>query len=122
MSKVVFADGQTQIDYVLVYVKNLSIPSAKYEAISKVRKKFIRVLIKNYKIQIEEVSLLQRKKHMQTLKLKNFICSLLFLFKRIVKTKNKEIGFYLMHLPWNVLVSEVERLKLKIPLKVITNL
>lgn len=36
----------------------------------------------------------------------------------MVKTDNKEIGFYLLHLPWDVLIEEAERLKLKVPLKV----
>lgn len=29
-----------------------------------------------------------------------------------------EIGFYLLHLTWAVLIEEAERLKLKVPLKV----
>jgi hypothetical protein len=28
------------------------------------------------------------------------------------------MGFYLLHLPWDVLIEEAERLKLKVPLKV----
>jgi len=38
--------------------------------------------------------------------------------KKTIKTDNKEMGFYLLHLPWDVLIEEAERLKLKVPLKV----
>lgn len=33
-----------------------------------------------------------------------------------------EIGFYLLHLPWHVLIEEAERLRLKVPLKVIAKI
>ena len=55
MSEIIFEDGECKIDYVLVYVKLLSIPFEKYEQISKTREKFINVLIKKHRIQIQEV-------------------------------------------------------------------
>ena len=44
-----------QSDFVLVYVKYTSISPQKYEAISRIREKFIQVLVKKHKIQIQEV-------------------------------------------------------------------
>jgi hypothetical protein len=38
--------------------------------------------------------------------------------KPLTTGTNKEIGFYLLHLPWDVLIKEAEALKLKVPLKV----
>ena len=58
---------------------------------TKVRHHFIKVLTNEHKIQVKE---------------------------RLVRIDGKEIGFYLLHLKWDVLIEEAERLKLKVPLKV----
>lgn len=54
---VIFPDGNSDIDYVLVYVKLLSISAKKNEVLATLREKFIEVLTKKYKIQIQEVNL-----------------------------------------------------------------
>ncbi len=50
-----FLDGETCIDYVLVYSKSLSSDAEKNDVIAKIRDKFIDILIKKHKIQIREV-------------------------------------------------------------------
>ena len=55
-NSVIFPDGNSTIDYVLVYVKHLSISPKKTEVLANLREKFIEVLTKKYKIQILEVS------------------------------------------------------------------
>ena len=61
-----FADGSDCIDYVLVYSKK---NTGEKEEITKIREKFIEVLIKKYKIQIREVGtiLINNKKSFRTL-------------------------------------------------------
>ncbi|RNA27911.1 anoctamin-7-like [Brachionus plicatilis] len=88
--KIIFDDGQDIIDYVLVYTrKNLS-NTEHTEYFTKLRKNFINFLVEKHKIQIKE---------------------------QIIKTEKMEIGFYLLHLTWAVLIEEAERLKLKVPLR-----
>ena len=41
------------------------------------------------------------------------------MLKKIVAKGTKNIGFYLLHLPNDVIIREIERLKLKIPFKVV---
>ncbi len=84
----------------------------KYAAISSIREQFIQLLIKKFKIQIQEVQFHSSFNYKKDL--------FIFIFgnQRIVKTEDKEIGFYLLHLPWAILVEQAERLKLKISLKV----
>ena len=50
-----FLDGETCIDYVLVFTKNLAADEEKNEVIAKIREKFIDILIKKHKVQIQEV-------------------------------------------------------------------
>ena len=53
--KVVFDDGETLIDFVLVYVKNLHISKEREAYAIKQRQHFIRVLNEDHKIQIKQV-------------------------------------------------------------------
>jgi len=53
--EVVFDDGETQIDFVLVYVKNFNISKEREDYAIKQRQNFIRVLIEEHKIQIKQV-------------------------------------------------------------------
>ena len=54
-ANVCFDDGESTIDYVLVYVKNLSI-CTEFDAYAlKVRESFVKVLTNDYKIQVQEV-------------------------------------------------------------------
>ncbi len=76
------------------------------------------VLAHKYKIQIQEVPLYKLIFTVFIiLEIKNLYYFFIYM-KRLIKTQDKEIGFYLLHLPWQVLIEQVERLKLKIPLKV----
>jgi hypothetical protein len=52
-----FLDGETCIDYVLVYTKSHSTSVEKNDAIAKIREKFIEILIKKHKVEIQEVFL-----------------------------------------------------------------
>lgn len=56
-NSLIFSDGESIIDYVLVYITNSSTSLEKTEAVSKIREKFIDILVKKYKIQIQEVSI-----------------------------------------------------------------
>jgi len=53
--EVVFEDGESLIDFVLVYVKNLNISKEREAFGIKQRQHFIRVLNEEHKIQIKQV-------------------------------------------------------------------
>jgi hypothetical protein len=52
---VVFEDGESIIDYVLVYVKDLSSIADFNSYASKIRESFIKILIHDFNIQIQKV-------------------------------------------------------------------
>ncbi|CAF0843667.1 unnamed protein product [Brachionus calyciflorus] len=77
------------LDFVLVYTKKNLSNSEHSAYYTKVRQNFIKYLIEKHKIQVKE---------------------------KVIKTDKMEIGFYLLHLSWTVLIEEAERLRLKVPL------
>jgi hypothetical protein len=53
--EVIFDDGETLIDFVLVYVKNVNDSKERESYAIKQRQHFIRVLVEEHKIQIKQV-------------------------------------------------------------------
>jgi hypothetical protein len=97
----------------LVYVHNHSYLNEFDLYANKIRTNFVEFLNKNHKIQVKEVKFFLFESQMVQAFKKSI--------QKIFRSNDKQIGFILLHLPWDVIISESERLKLKVNITVNKN-